>query len=156
MIKGLQCVPLNEIVISLTMNSTFVVVDNDLSSVKLSKNVLDGNLYIVLKHTGGALPIGSTVSVSFTITGANAAQCNTIPSITLTVVDPSSYQTLPVATSLSAPTLVTNKATIRLQCNQASTIYWGLGIYPSILNTQALDFQARIISPGAGLTTNFT
>ena len=109
-----------------------------------------------MKHNGGNLPVGSTVTVSFTISGAYAVHYNTIPSITLTVVDPASYQTLPVATSLTAPTLNTNIASFRLQCSQASIIYWGLGIYPSILNTQALDFQARIISPGSGLTTNFT
>lgn len=133
-----------------------IALENDLSSTKLSKNVIDGNLYMILKHNGGNLPAGSSVSVSFTISGTYAVHYETIPSITLTVVDPSAYQTLPVATSLSAPTLNTNIATFRLQCSQASVIYWGLGIYPSILNTQALDFQARIISPGKGLTTNFT
>jgi hypothetical protein len=139
------------------MSSSVIVMDNDLTSRKLSKNVIDGNLYIILRHNRGAsLPVGSTVTITFSITGTYAAQYNTIPSITLTVVDASAYQTLPVATSLSAPTLTTNMATFRLQCSQASTIYWGLGIYPSILNSQALDFQARIISQGAGLTSNFT
>lgn len=138
------------------LSSTIISVDNDLSSVKLSKSVIDGNLYIILKHNGGNLPVGSTVTVTFTISGTYAIHYNTIPSITLTVVDPASYQTLPVATSLAAPILSTNIVSFRLQCSQASVIYWGLGIYPSILNTQALDFQARIISPGAGLTSNFT
>lgn len=156
-IKGLQCVPIEEITVSLTMSSSVIVMETDLSSRRLSKSVVDGNLYIILKHNGGAtLPVGSSVTVSFAISGSNSAQYNTIPAITLTVVDAAAYQTLPVATSLTAPTLTTNKATFRLQCSQASTIYWGLGIYPSILNSQALDFQARIISPGAGLTSNFT
>lgn len=43
-----------------------------------------------------------------------------------------------------------------MQCSMSSKIYWGLGIYPSILNSQALDFQARIISEKNGLLTNFT
>ncbi len=155
-IKGLQCIPITEITVAVAMNSTVISVDNDLSSRKLSKSVIDGNLYIILKHSGGNLPVGSTVTVSFTISGSDAGQYNTIPTVTLTIVDPAAYQTLPVATSVSAPTLSTNMASVRLQCSQAGTIYWGLGIYPSILNTQALDFQARIISAGAGLTTNFT
>ncbi len=156
-IKGLQCIPISEISISLAFSSSGVTMENDLSSRKLSKIVIDGNLFIILKHSGtNTLPVGSSVTVSFTISGANSAQYNTIPSITLTVVDASSYQTLPVATSLTAPTLTTNMATFRLQCSQSSIIYWGLGIYPSILNSQALDFQARIISSGAGLTSNFT
>ena len=117
--------------------------------------MLDGNLYIILKHTG-ILPANSIITGTFAITGTNSLQYNTIPSITITLIDPSSYQTLPVATALTAPTLSSNKATFKLQCNQASTIYWGLGIYPSILNSQALDFQARIISKSLGLSSNFT
>lgn len=155
-IRGLQCIPIGEIAISVTMNSSIISLDSDLSSTRLNKNVIDGNLYIILKHNGGNLAVGSSVTVSFTISGTYAVNYNTIPGITLTVVDPASYQTLPVATSLAAPVLNTNIASFRLQCSQASVVYWGLGIYPSILNTQALDFQARIISPGAGLTSNFT
>jgi hypothetical protein len=145
-----------DITVSFMSNQTYVVLDTDLSSLKLTKTVIDGNLYIILKNNGGSPAVGSLVSVTFSITGTNAAQYNTIPPITLTFVDPSSYQTIPVATSLNAPTLNTNMATFRMQCSQASTILWGLGIYPSILNTQALDFQARIISSGVGLTSNFT
>lgn len=145
-----------DITVGVTLNQTYVVLDTDLSSLKLTKTVIDGNLYIILKNNGGSPAVGSLVSVTFSITGTNAAQYNTIPPITLTFVDPSSYQTIPVATSLNAPTLNTNMATFRMQCSQASTILWGLGIYPSILNTQALDFQARIISSGVGLTSNFT
>ncbi len=123
--------------------------------MRLDKNVLDGTLYIVLKHSG-TLPANSIITGTFDITGPNALQYINIPTITITLIDPSSYQTLPVATALTAPTLSSNKAIFRLQCNQASTIYWGLGIYPSILNSQALDFQARIISRSLGLSSNFT
>ncbi len=63
---------------------------------------------------------------------------------------------MPSALPLSNPTLSWNTATFSLQCSVASTIYWGLGIYPSILNTGALGFQARIVSQKVGLLTNFT
>ena len=104
--------------------------------------MIDGRLYMVLRHSAASLTLvaGSIVTVTFTIDGTNKHQYETIPSVTLTFVDPSSYQTLPVATGLSTPSLSTNKASFTIQCSQASTIYWGLGIYPSILNTQALDF----------------
>ena len=138
-IKAINCIPIDYINIAVTMNSSQITVDTDLSSLRLDKSVIDGNLYIVVKHTG-SLTAGSTISGTFTISGLNAAQFNTIPSITFTLIDPSAYQSLPVAYAIPAPTLNTNMATLKLQCNQASTIYWGLGIYPSILNTQALDF----------------
>lgn len=112
----------------------------DLSSIVLSPALEDGVLYIVAKHTLGALNIGDVVTVTFAITGPDSASYATIPSITLSVIDPAPYQTLPTATALAAPTLSYNKATFILQCTMASKIYWGLGIYPSILNTQALDF----------------
>ena len=129
--------------------------NSDLSSITLNKNVLDGNLYFIVQHSG-SLAAGSPLTASFTISGADSSQFATIPSITITLVSPTSYQSLPVATALVSPSLTTNTAVFTLQCNQASTIYWGLGIYPSILNNQALDFLARIISLGTGLSSNFT
>lgn len=96
------------------------------------------------------------MTVTFTITGTEASSYEEITSISLTIVDPTAYQTLPTATSLTYPTLSYNKATFTLQCSMASKIYWGVGIYPSILNSQALDFQARIISAKNGILTNFT
>lgn len=113
-------------------------------------------MYIVIKHTAGVLPVGTTVNATIAVVGASAPYYGTVASIQLTIVDPTTFQTFPTATALSAPTQSTNTATFSLQCSQASAIYWGLGIYPSILNTQALDFQARIISGGNGLVTNFT
>ena len=79
-----------------------------------------------------------------------------MPTVSISIVDPAPYQTLPTATSLTSPSLSYNQATFTLQCSMASKIYWGLGLYPSILNTQALDFEARIVSGSTGLLTNFT
>jgi hypothetical protein len=101
---------------------------------------VDGQLYIIIKHTAGSRVAGNSVTASFTITGANSAFYATIPSITLTLVDPTTFQTFPTATALSAPTLSANTATLQLQCSQASLIFWGIGVYPSILNYQAVDF----------------
>lgn len=123
--------------------------------MNLNSSRLDGKLYIVVRHKNPALTSG-TILMSFTIGGTNAASYQTIPPVTLTVVSSTSYQILPSATTLSAPTLKTNTAKFTMQCSMASTIYWGLGIYPSILNSEALDFQARIVSSGDGLKTNFT
>lgn len=73
------------------MSSTSITIESDLSSLKLNRNIKDGTLYIVLKHTGPSLSASSIVTVTFTITGVNAAQYNSIPSITLTLVDPAAY-----------------------------------------------------------------
>lgn len=65
---------------------------------------------------------------------------DTMATVSITIVDPTPYQTLPTATSLASPSLFYNQASFVLQCSMASKIYWGLGLYPSILNIQALDF----------------
>jgi hypothetical protein len=157
LIDGIKCIPISSIVISLTFNSTELLVDADQSSLTFTYQSKDGKIYIIIRHSSsGVLTVGQTLSVSFTITGNNSAYFNVIPSITLTLVDPVTYQTIPTATALTNPVLLTNKATFNLQCSKASTIFWGLGIYPSILNSQALDFEARIISEGQGLKSNFT
>lgn len=136
----MNCIPIADITITPTFSSAEVIMNTDLSSIVLTPTLADGNLYIVATHRWVALNIGDIVTVTFTITGTNAASYATIPSISLSIIDPAPYQTLPTATALAAPTLSYNKATFILQCTMASKIYWGLGIYPSILNTQALDF----------------
>jgi hypothetical protein len=99
---------------------------------------LDGQVYIVIKHTQGALVAGNSVTV--TITPSDTTYFTALPPISLTLVDATTFQTHPTATALTAPIVQTNTATFQLQCNQASLIYWGLGIFPSILNYQATDF----------------
>lgn len=110
---------------------------------------------MVFKHTQTTLVAGNTITISFTVAGTDAASYGTIPNIILTLVA-QSIITKPLATALTSPTLGLGTASFNLQCSVASTIYWGLGIYPSILNIGALGFQARIISGGTGLQTNFT
>ena len=143
LINAVNCIPTTSITIAVgfagTGNAEFSV-SNDLSSLILTSSSIDGQLYIIVKHTQASLIAGNSITVSFTISGPNAAFYAAIPSVTLTLVDPTTFQTFPTATALSAPTLSANTATLQLQCSQASTIYWGLGIYPSILNNQAVDF----------------
>jgi hypothetical protein len=131
--------------------------NSDLSSNTLTPSSEDGQLYLVLNHANrGGLAIGDTVTATFSMTGNDAEHYSTIPPISIDIVDPASFYNKPVAQALTSPTLSDNQATFTLQCNMASTIYWSLGIYPSILNTEALDIQARIIASGEGLQTNFT
>jgi hypothetical protein len=101
------------------------------------------------------LAAGASIIMTLTISGTNAASYGAIPTVPLTLIAPSVIS-IPSALALSNPTLTLNTATFNLQCSVASTIYWGLGIYPSILNTGALGFQARIVSGGQGLMSNFT
>jgi hypothetical protein len=96
------------------------------------------------------------MTVYFTIGGTNAASYNIIPSVLVNMIDPNTLISMPTTTALSNPMMQYNQATFGLQCSVASTVYWGIGIYPSILNTGALGFQARLISQGVGLMSNFT
>ena len=156
-IDGIKCIPINSITLDISSTNAEVQLDTDLSSLTLSPSSNDGELYIILRHSNsGGLSIGSTVTISFVISGDDATYYDTISPITITIVDPATYSTMPVALALSSPTLSYNKATFTLQCSMASTIYWSLGIYPSILNIEALDIQARIIGQGGGLQTNYT
>jgi hypothetical protein len=49
-----------------------------------------------------------------------------------------------------------NSASFIMKCSTPSSMYWGIGLYPSILNMTAFDFQARLISENKGLKTNFS
>lgn len=145
-IDAINCIPTENITFSLaftgTGNSQFSV-NTDLSTMSLSSSSLDGRLYFIIRHTqpsSGSLVAGNSVTATISIGGTNSMYYASIPSITLTLVDPTTFQTFPTGTALSSPTLSTNTATFQLQCSQASRIYWGLGVYPSILNNQQVDF----------------
>jgi len=158
-INAVSCIPIDFITIGVIFvgnGSSSFGINNDLSSVKLTNNSLDGQLYLVFTHRAGTLVAGNSITVQFTISGTNSQSYLTIPSITLTLVSPTTFANSPTATALSNPVLSGNTATFRLQCSQSSLMYWGLGLYPSVINNQAVDFQARIISQGNGLLTNFT
>lgn len=158
LINGINCIPIDSITVDITFTGTgdseFSV--DSLSSRTLKSTSKDGQLYIIIKHTPGTLISGSSITVVFTITGANSAYYATITSIMLTLIDATTFQTFPTATPLVAPTLLANTATFNIQCSQSAVMYWGLGIYPSILTYNQADFKARIISEGNGLVTNFT
>ena len=84
----------------------------------------------MFKHTAGSLIAGNSVGASFAISGTASAHYAAIPAITLTLLDASTFQTVPTATALSAPSLSGNTASLQLQCSQASRIYWGVSVYP--------------------------
>jgi len=145
-INAIGCIPTSNISLSVTFSANSsgkFTVNTDLSNLLLTSTSVDGQLYIIIKHTAsgvGSLVAGNSVTATITISGASSAFYTTIPSITLTLVDPTTFQTFPTGTALSAPTLSGNKATFQLQCSQSSRIYWGIGLYPSILNNAQVDF----------------
>lgn len=133
MIDALNCIPVTSINISVaftgTGNSEFSV-HTDLSTSMLTKDSDDGQIYFVFRHTAGSLIAGNSVTADFTISGTDSAHYAAIASVTLTLLDAATFQTVPTATALSSPTLSGNTATLQLQCSQASRIYWGVSVYP--------------------------
>jgi len=153
-IEAFNCIPMSGINFTVTTNSTEVTLQTDLSNTYLDSSSKDGRVFMVLRHNG-VLAAGASVTLTINITGTNMASYGLIPIVSLTLIS-TSVVTIPSALALSNPTLTLNTAAFNLQCSVASTVYWGLGIYPSILNTGALGFQARIVSQGTGLLSNFT
>lgn len=146
-INGISCIPSTSINFTVSFTgtgNTQFSVNTDLSNLQFSSSSVDGQLYFVLFHTvpvSGSLVAGNSVTATITVSsGTSSTFYAAIPAITLTLVDPTTFQTYPTGTALSAPTLSSNTATFQLQCSQASRIYWGIGVYPSILNNQQVDF----------------
>ena len=145
-IDATNCIPIDSINFTMTFVGTGYTqfsVNTDLSNMVLFSTSADGKLYFVVRHSipaSGSLVAGNSVIATISITGVNSAFYAAIPTFTLTLVDATTFQTFPTGNALSAPTLSTNTATFQLQCSQASRIYWGIGIYPSILNNHQVDF----------------
>jgi hypothetical protein len=145
-INAISCIPTSNITLTANFSansSNQFSVNTDLSNLILTSSSVDGQLYIIITHTApssGSLVAGNSVTATIAISGTNSAFYAAIPSITLTLVDATTFQTFPTGTALTAPTLSGNKATFQLQCSQSSRIYWGIGLYPSILNNAQVDF----------------
>lgn len=145
-INAIGCIPTSNISLGVTFSANGTgqfSVNTDLSNLLLTSSSVDGQLYIIIRHTtpsSGSLVAGNSVTATISITGSSSAFYAAIPAITLTLVDATTFQTFPTGTALSPPTLSGNKATIQLQCSQSSRIYWGIGLYPSILNNAQVDF----------------
>ncbi len=142
-INAIGCIPTSNISLAIALSNVQFSVNTDLSNLLLTSTSVDGQLYIIIKHTApstGSLVAGNSVTATITISGTSSAFYAAIPPITLTLVDATTFQTYPTGTALSAPILSGNKATFQLQCSQSSRIYWGIGLYPSILNNAQVDF----------------
>lgn len=50
--------------------------------------------------------------------------------------------------------LNSSAASFQVQCNTPATIYWGLGIYPTILGMNMEDIQARLVDKNNGLLSS--
>lgn len=153
-IEAFNCVPMSGINFTVAFNSSEVTLHPDLSNTYIDSTSKDGRVYMVLRHNG-ILTAGASITMTITISGTDAASYKAVPAVSLTLIS-TSVITIPSALALPNPTTSLNTATFNLQCSVASTVYWGLGIYPSLLNTGALGFQARIVSGGTGLLSNFT
>jgi len=72
-IQGVNCIPVENITLSVTFDVAGLQVLADLSSLTLKNSTLDGKMYIVLRHIDASLTLGSIVTASFSIGGTNAA-----------------------------------------------------------------------------------
>lgn len=68
-INGVSCIPITGVTITPTFSNAELAMETSLSSNVLRPTVVDGQLYIVVKHNYVSLPIGSLVTVTFAITG---------------------------------------------------------------------------------------
>jgi hypothetical protein len=133
------------------------VASTDLTNPSLTSQSLDGLHYLVITHTPGTLPVNTAIPVTFTITGPQSLYYSSIPSITLVSNNINTSTVIPIAVLPAIIGGITSgSVTFQMQCTQPSTIYWAVGLTPSILSMTALDMQARIISGADGLHTNFT
>jgi|JI6StandDraft_1071083.scaffolds.fasta_scaffold76916_2 hypothetical protein len=158
-INASQCIPLNNISISVNYSaySSELSTAHDLSNTILTSQSLDGLYYLVVTHTRGSLVNATSLGVTFNITGSESSYYSTIPSITLTATSIDPTLGIPVGV---LPKIVSDPSstsvTVQLQCSMPSTIYWAVGVAPTIISMTGLDIQARIISNATGYYTNFT
>lgn len=130
---------------------------NDMSKEYLSTDSTDGLYYFVVMHTVGSLTAGINITASFQITGPQAIHYVPPLPITISTITLDTSVGVPIATRPTIIGDVGHLVTFQMQCNLfASTVYWALGVSPTVISMTALDIQARIISDSNGYKFNFT
>lgn len=158
-INASQCIPIDNISITASFSaySSELKASTDLTNPLLSSQSLDGLYYLVVTHTPGSLPANSSITLSLAISGPQSGYYSAIPSVQLNSTSLNTSTIVPIAI---LPAIIggvaSTSVTFQMQCTQPSTIYWAVGLTPSVLSMTALDMQARIISAADGLHTNFT
>lgn len=158
-INASQCIPLNNISISMTYSalSSELTASHDLSNIVLTSDSMDGLYYLQVVHTPGLLTNGTNISLSFSLTGPQSFYYAAISPVTLTAItiDPTLGVPVAVLPQITSNN-VSSSTTFQLQCSMPSTVYWAVGLAPTVISMTGLDIQARIISGTMGLFSNFT
>ena len=93
-------------------------------------------LFVVLNHVFINTTIGQSFQLKVSLNSSNLTvqnAYNAIPNITINVIDRSLLIGNPEAKQPVINYLTHNSIQLRLQCNTPATIYWGVGIYPTML-----------------------
>lgn len=158
-INASRCIPVDNITISMAFSSfsSELQAVNDLSKEYLRTDTTDGLYYFVVMHTPGSMTAGINITASFQISGPQAVHYVAPTSIILSTVSLDTSVGVPIATSPTIIGDIGHQVTFQMQCNLfASTVYWAVGVSPTVISMTALDIQARIISDGNGYKYNFT
>jgi hypothetical protein len=147
-----RCLPLSDITFSVTFSSAEVSLDTQLSTKNLTRSSLDGRAFFVAVHAGQGLAAGATVTMTITVGGTNAAYYDSPITVTLSMINNSTAS--PTASSVPAVSLSGTTATFSMQCSQPSTMYWALGLFPSLADLQSLSIQTNLTNSGNGLVSN--
>eukprot|EP00825_Cyclidium_porcatum_P027653 TRINITY_DN297_c0_g1_i5.p1 TRINITY_DN297_c0_g1~~TRINITY_DN297_c0_g1_i5.p1 ORF type:complete len:513 (-),score=67.44 TRINITY_DN297_c0_g1_i5:282-1820(-) len=158
-----NCYPVDDITISVSfspadliqLDQTFMVKTLDSDSTNSGKII-----FVVNETTGVTLVPGQEITLSFTVSGTNAASFDQPDDVTVIAVDPISgtYTFDPIAQSISGSSQITvseNVATVEFQCDQPSIMYWALGVSPSITSVTQSTISNKLVS-SSGVLSNYT
>lgn len=146
------CRPMDFMTVETEVNSPFIMAD-----VGLSTKVIDQTsemIYIVLSHASTTATIGQSFQLKINLRSANSIvqnAYNAIPNITINVVDRSVLIGNPEAKQPIINSLTQNSIDFNIQCNTPATIFWGVGLYPTMLGITVEEIQARLIELNNGL-----
>lgn len=129
-----RCRPMDNMTVETAVNSPYISADVGLSTKIISQST--EMVYIVLVHQSVTTTVGQSFQLKISLNSSNSIvrnAYNTIPNVTIHVVDRSVLIGNPEAKQPIINSLTQNSIELNVQCNTPATIYWGVGLYPTML-----------------------
>lgn len=125
---------MDNMTVETAVNSPYISADVGLSTKIISQST--EMVYIVLVHQSVTTTVGQSFQLKISLNSSNSIvrnAYNTIPNVTIHVVDRSVLIGNPEAKQPIINSLTQNSIELNVQCNTPATIYWGVGLYPTML-----------------------
>lgn len=149
------CRPVSPLTVTAFLNTTYIEVEQTLTTQTV--DTFTDMIYVVLRHSYTNTTIRQTFSLQIEVSSADALTNDAyldIAPVLIHVVNSSILVGNPEGKQPVINSLTADSVNFTIECNSPATIYWGIGLYPTMLGISSEEIEARLIENSNGLQSS--